>query len=1311
MKEYSMNFKPSSTPKIGPGRTAARLFLDLVQLDWYRQHYITICAPPPDLARAGPIPPAYHEHELIYITPDPHSTLHKINTDTKEVHVICKHCRVSFHIKQKIHPNKDKRKWCKPDYKMNPTHHYVYQENDDETLTTTYEQRCMDRGEGWTDRRVFVCSAVDCGQTIVITSKPPQITKTMYEGLIDEDFRIRRNQNALKNCPDLPPDALPQAPIEIINCLMHYLRNAVYQQRPIPSMNKRFLQSLGEPGPGHDILIKLAYNLVPKEPDGESGIISFNFEADKSKIETPEGKQNFERALTELAILASQLCDSAQGPKPEDLSRYKQLPARAEGHIRRLFGCDKDGSEQPNPNAGSRSQPFDLTRVEAGSSQRPIDLTRLDTPKYRGLGVDPNADDERLAWAYHRQSENDSDNGPLYFQLLADISAERESEFLQMEVGLELSKGVIMESELIVAYNALGLQAGTRADVVMATFRNKLVTSPDNARELVKHMRTIGKATKNAGLTQAADSVVTSVERAYSFFGAQPNTEDSFLITLYEVKIGDSPNETANAQLAMKLIADDRNSTTLNMFLQAGREVDISVIEALDMYHADVNTSEDVLMTAFENMSVAFPQKRDALLTALHTIGRSRKNERLTNYRAGNQQVSYYPQPTPAPVETNTIRRAENSPVGLENIGNTCYLNSLLQFYFTIKPLREMVLHFDQHQEVEVTDALLERKRVGGRKVTKAEIERAVRFVAQLRTLFENLIASEHSSITPDRELAYLALVSSRDEEQAEAAKAPPVELTKDDVKTLVHNTPEPENMDVDPVTPSRSQVDGAPPKDSSEGSDSETIVGEPLDGKNRETEEGAARNVAIDEDYAMMDDADSDATLMGDIPAALKDDPSLAEPPLPEPASRFSSESPPPLIDADDKPVRTTSPHSGLRSPDLNSSGKRPLEPTSNNDGSGEGTRMSPIVLDKPPPVPPRPAKQTVTVGSDTNSMLFGRQQDVTECIENVMFQLEAAVKSDRVGENGEQLDLIKDLFYGKTKQYLEVPGSSKREKTEYFSHLIVDVATGNRDIYSALDSNFDAALVDLEGQEARRYLSISELPPVLQIQVQRVQFNRETATTFKSLAQLSFPETIYMDRYLDSSNKTIMNRREESWKWKAEIAKLEKRKEDLTKSMIPDQGLAEVLNQTSEFLRNLEETCEEIKIDPSLNPKLEESAAKIKSELEDIEEEIKNYQSRLAQQFTDLRSTPYRIHSVFIHRGSASSGHYWIYIYDFQADIWRKYNDGYVTTVDDRTEVMEGKDAATPYLLVFVREDSVSEVVEAVGKQAMSPKKRRIE
>lgn len=63
--------------------------------------------------------------------------------------------------------------------------------------------------------------------------------------------------------------------------------------------------------------------------------------------------------------------------------------------------------------------------------------------------------------------------------------------------------------------------------------------------------------------------------------------------------------------------------------------------------------------------------------------------------------------------------------MGLENIGNTCYLNSLLQFYFTVRPLREMILEIDLYQEENITDEVVERKRVGGRKVTRKEIERA----------------------------------------------------------------------------------------------------------------------------------------------------------------------------------------------------------------------------------------------------------------------------------------------------------------------------------------------------------------------------------------------------------------------------------------------------------------------------------------------------------------------------------------------------------------------------------------------------------
>lgn len=64
------------------------------------------------------------------------------------------------------------------------------------------------------------------------------------------------------------------------------------------------------------------------------------------------------------------------------------------------------------------------------------------------------------------------------------------------------------------------------------------------------------------------------------------------------------------------------------------------------------------------------------------------------------------------------------------------------------------------------------------------------------------------------------------------------------------------------------------------------------------------------------------------------------------------------------------------------------------------------PETPDCPPPIPPRPSPKPEEKNTD---YMFNRQQDVAECIENVMFQLEAAVKPEDHDESGEQIDLIK--------------------------------------------------------------------------------------------------------------------------------------------------------------------------------------------------------------------------------------------------------------------------------------------------------------
>ena len=107
-------------------------------------------------------------------------------------------------------------------------------------------------------------------------------------------------------------------------------------------------------------------------------------------------------------------------------------------------------------------------------------------------------------------------------------------------------------------------------------------------------------------------------------------------------------------------------------------------------------------------------------------------------------------------------------------------------------------------------------------------------------------------------------------------------------------------------------------------------------------------------------------------------------------------------------------------------------------------------------------------------------------------------------------------------------------------------------------------------------------------------------------------------------------------------------------------------------------------------------------------LESQIRDLKSQIADQFNDLQKIPYRLHSVFIHRGYHNSGHYWIYIYDFAKQVWRNYNDGYVTEVKDTKDIFEqepGNRPATPYFLVYVKDKSKEDLVDSLCRDVVEP------
>ncbi|XP_076438413.1 ubiquitin carboxyl-terminal hydrolase 25-like [Babylonia areolata] len=97
------------------------------------------------------------------------------------------------------------------------------------------------------------------------------------------------------------------------------------------------------------------------------------------------------------------------------------------------------------------------------------------------------------------------------------------------------------------------------------------------------------------------------------------------------------------------------------------------------------------------------------------------------------------------------------------------------------------------------------------------------------------------------------------------------------------------------------------------------------------------------------------------------------------------------------------------------------------------------------------------------------------------------------------------------------------------------------------------------------------------------------------------------------------------------------------------------------------------------------------VESDVRELQAMIASLETKLAKMYSDesMQKFPYHLHAVLVHEGQAASGHYWAFIYDQGRSSWLKFND--ITVSESSWEELEresvgGYHNASAYCLMYV-------------------------
>ncbi|ORZ05673.1 hypothetical protein BCR41DRAFT_374314 [Lobosporangium transversale] len=369
---------------------------------------------------------------------------------------------------------------------------------------------------------------------------------------------------------------------------------------------------------------------------------------------------------------------------------------------------------------------------------------------------------------------------------------------------------------------------------------------------------------------------------------------------------------------------------------------------------------------------------------------------------------------------------------------------------------------------------------------------------------------------------------------------------------------------------------------------------------------------------------------------------------------------------------------------------------------------------------------------------------QDVSEAMLLLMSRLNAAFVPLTPDNGGPPVDRFNSLFYirafKKGMEMDDVTGATKERRIPEDSSTLIlnadeDVAMQeliDNYFYESrnADSRISSPLTSIDGIGgdasivAERDIRVTELPPILQIYLNRTQYNRKDNSSYKSSATISIPKRLYMDQYLESNQEENAERFKRIKLWKMDrlesrraLERIQMKRKELASNKQTDNGLidrkynVETINTASSVDAPVVDTYSsgieaESKEFPAFCDMTTTDIIVSESDLDEKEAEhlgkIVELNARLEGEVAGMTRAEYKLHAVFHHEGDINFGHYWVDILDDQSQPprWFKYSDERVNEVGmaQEDDILDGKQGPTACFCVYVRSDA--DVVQTVWR-----------